>query len=79
MSDITKSDFFQLSSAQNDEKVGSKYFFGALTSFSDSLTCLISKGYQKQSFLCIEISLFFGVNNFRKTLGRKLFVHFQNV
>ena len=39
--------------AQNDEKVGQKYFSADFKSFWDSLTRSLPKGFQKQALLCI--------------------------
>ena len=38
ISDLTKNDSFELNLAQNDKKVGQKYFSADFTSFWDSLT-----------------------------------------
>ena len=50
---------------ENDEKVGEKYFSGDFSSFWNSLTRSLPKGFQKQALLSVKVGTSFGFNNFR--------------
>ena len=50
---MTKTNFFQLNFAKNDEGVGEKYFYGSFSSFMDPLTRSLSNGFQKHNVFYI--------------------------
>ena len=52
---------------------GKNYFSGDRSSFWDSLTRSLLKGFQGLDLLCILVSASFGTNNFRSTQGLELF------
>ena len=49
---------------QNDEKVEQKCSLAHFCSAWDPFTRLLRKGVLKQDLLCIQVTTFFGVNNF---------------
>ena len=67
MLDLTKNDFFKLILAQNDENVRQTSFSADFSSFRDSSTRWLPKGFQKQDISCDSVVMSFGVNNFRNT------------
>ena len=52
ISDMTENDFFSLSLAHNDEKVGEKLFF-RFQQFVGLMNTLTTEGFQKQDLWCI--------------------------
>ena len=63
--------------AQNDEKVGSRYFSADFSSSRESLTRSLAQSFHKEDPSCIEVNASLGVTNLGNNWPMKLFF-FQN-
>ena len=69
---LTNTDIFPINLSEINGKLGRRCCAPGFRSVWDSLTCWIPKGVLKQELSLIQVTTYFGVNNFREDEALKL-------